>query len=59
MTWHAQLSFVLDHKWVAMEEDGDDLSAVMRKAETQAATTLGGEPQLIRMVATRLRALPA
>ncbi len=54
MTWHAQFSFFRDEKWCVTEASGE-LSETMRKAEQQAYDALGGEPKLIRMVATRLK----
>lgn len=54
MTWHTQFSFFRDEKWCVTEVVGE-LSEAMRKAEREAERTLGGEPQLIRMVASRMK----
>lgn len=53
MIWHVQFSSYLGDKWCVTEADGE-LSEVMREAEQRAITTLGGEPKLARMVASRL-----
>lgn len=55
MNWHMKFTFQLDMEWVSYELDGDDLSHEMRKVEQLAFNRFGGEPQLVRMVASRLK----